>query len=256
MFLACASSKFQRPKVISDQPLDYPLSAQLDRIEGDVLLAVYVEEDGTSQHVKIIESSGNAVLDSAAFRFAHSLAFKPALLDENRIASWTKLLLKYRLSEMPFERNNWLQDVKHYQKRIATAEDSTQRNRFQKKLIASYVGLLSYCEKFTNPSINRTIQQVISAEIKELWNPFWNVIPAPFAVFDDFLYQYPDSPFTEDVKQNLLASLVRAEGNIRVKSFNSGRMDRKHLELLDILEKRQDALQEEQYERIRSLIEK
>lgn len=255
--MSCASSsKFQRPKVISDQPLDYPLSAQLDRIEGDVLLAVYVEEDGTPQHVKIVESSGNAELDSAAYRFAHDLSFKPALLDENQIASWTKLLLRYRLSELPFERDTWLQDVKHYQKQIAAAEDSTRRQRFQKKLIARYVGLLTYCEKFGNPSINRVIKRVISSEIKEVWNPFWNVVPAPFAVFDDFLYKYPETPYSEDVKQKLLTALVRAEGRIRVKSFNSDRMNREHLDLLRVLEERQNALQNEQYEKIRSLYEK
>jgi protein TonB len=50
----------------------YPLPAERTDTEGDVLLGIYVQEDGSITGIRVVKSSGYGILDRAAVKIAHS----------------------------------------------------------------------------------------------------------------------------------------------------------------------------------------
>ncbi len=223
--------------------MDYPLSAQLDRIEGKVVIGVFVNADGTPETVRILEPSGHAVLDTAAYQFAKTLTFAPAIVDENPISSWTKLVLKYRLTDVVFEKEKWARDVTYLQKRIRSLSDPVSRAEYQRKLYMRYIGLLDYVKKYNEPEMNYTIKGVIQASTVAAWRDFWPEIVSPFALFDDFIRMYPDSRYADKATEELIRLLIETEGEVRVKALHSRKIAQKTSVLIGSLEKRLSELQ-------------
>lgn len=64
----------------ADSPVSYPAALYDQKIEGDVLLRLFVDSTGkvTPESTKVIESSGYPALDSAALAGARSLRYAPA----------------------------------------------------------------------------------------------------------------------------------------------------------------------------------
>lgn len=242
--LACGHGRYRSPRVISSMDIDYPLSAQLNRIEGEVLVAVFVDKDGAPEEVKLLESSGHEDLDKAALKFAKSVKFEPAELDGKPISSWTRLLLKYKLTEVYFDKDQWLSEVLRLQNKIAMEKDSTQREIYLKRLYTKLVGLTNYVERKKDIRINSIIKDAVSKPIKKRYANFWSEFPAPFAVFDDFLLRYPDASFINLAKEDLIRLLIDTEYAVRMKSIKSKRISKKYLDLLDTIEKRLDELQQ------------
>lgn len=248
--LGCATTKptrYKPPRVASKRALEYPLSAQLDKIEGEVLVGVFVNAEGQPDEVNLIESSGFGVLDSAAYRFAQTLSFDPAVVDGKKVSAWTKLVLRYKLTEVPFEKNKWLDDVRYYQQQIEIAKDSSDVLTFKRKLYTRYIGLSTYVERYDDVEINKTITKVITDEARKRWTDFFDVIAAPFVPYDDFLYRYPKSPLTQNVKEDLIRLLMDAEARIRIQILQQ-QSNPKLVGLLDIIEQRLDELQTDMYQ--------
>jgi len=242
--LGCGHTRYRSPKVISKIDLDYPLSAQLNRVEGQVLIAVFVTKQGKPEEVRLIESSGHKDLDEAALKFARNVVFEPAELDGKPVSSWTRLLLRYKLSEVYFEEGQWLSNVINLQKKIAVEKDSVQREIYLKRLYTKLVGLKNYAERNDEVNINDVIRQVISKKIQNRYSKFWKEFPAAFAVFDDFLERYPDASFINRVKEDLIKLLVDTEYAIRLKAVKSKRISKKYSNLINIIEQRLNDLQQ------------
>ena len=105
--LGCGTTRFRSPKVISDKKLSYPLSAQINKIEGSVVVGVFVSKRGKPVDIRLFQSSDSKDLDNAALKFAKETKFEPAVLDGQPIGAWTKLILRYKLSEVYFEEDKW-----------------------------------------------------------------------------------------------------------------------------------------------------
>ena len=255
VIIGCAStaSRFKPAKVKSNRELEYPLSAQLDKIEGEVMVGVFVNTEGNAEQLKVLESSGYAVLDTAAYHFARTLIFDPAIVDDKPVSSWTKLLLRYKLTEVPFERTTWLQDVQNYQYIINTTQDSAEKRHYQQKLYMRYIGLSTYLERYNDLENNELIDKVVTKYMRQRWADFSRVIVAPFILFDDFLYRYPESEFTQNAKEELIRLLIDAEGALRINALNKGRMSRTDADLLDVIKKRLDELQREDYNKMKEM---
>ena len=257
LILACATtaSRFKPAKVASNRALDYPLSAQLEKIEGEVIVGVFVDTEGNPEDVKVLESSGYAVLDSAAHQFAQTIAFDPAAVDGKKISSWTKLILRYKLTEVPFAKDKWVEDVQHFQDKIKNASDAAEEKLYQRKLFMRYVGLTNYIDRYGNLSINDMIKNVVTQRSNDRWQEFTDEIVAPFMVFDDFLYRYPSSELVQNAKENLIRLLIDAEADIRIRSLKSKRISPKYAELLDIINQRLDDLQRIDYNKMMQSIQ-
>ncbi len=245
----CASTakRFKPAKVSSTRALEYPLSAQLDRIEGEVLVGIFVNAEGRPEEVKVLESSGHTVLDSAAYHFAQTLTFNPAVVDDETVSSWTRLVLRYKLTEVPFEKNKWLEDVRYYQQKITATKDSSEILTYQRKLYTRYIGLSTFVERYDDIDINATIVKVISNQSRQRWADFFDVLAVPFVPYDDFLYRYPNSVLAQNIKEDLIRHLIDTEGKIRIQILQKNSNPKLPV-LLQLIEHRLDELQAEIYQ--------
>lgn len=248
MFLAlgCASqSRLKPPRVASSMPLDYPLSAQLQRLEGEVALTVFVNPQGKSEEVNLSESSGYPVLDEAALKFVEKLDFSPGTLDGKPVGAWTRLVLRYKLTEMVFETERWLAEVRSLQREIEEVSDPALRETLLRRLYTNYVGCVTYVESQNDPAINAAIKMVVAKSTAQYWRPFEEQYAFPFILFDDFIARYPDSEIIGQARQDLLRHLMDMEMKIRIRSLKSQRVSSTAGALMELLERRLKALQPE-----------
>ncbi len=244
--VGCAShSRLKPPRVASSIPLDYPLSAQLQRLEGEVSLTVFVSPEGKPEEVALSQSSGYEVLDDAALRFVRKLAFDPGTLDEKPLGAWTRLVLRYKLTEMAFEKDRWLSDVLGLQREIARETEPALRETLLRRLYTNYVGCVTYVDSRDDPAINGAIRSLVSKEMEANWQPFWDQYAAPFVLFDDFLTRFPDSEIADQARQDLIRYLMDMEMKIRMQSLKSRRVSRSAGSLMTLLESRLLSLQPE-----------
>jgi len=73
-----------RVKVEHIGTLNYPEQARRQKLSGKLLLDVAINANGTIREVKIIESSGHAILDDAALRIVHLAAPFPPFSESIR----------------------------------------------------------------------------------------------------------------------------------------------------------------------------
>lgn len=76
-------------------PFRYPLGLWRDGVEGEVVLRVHITEAGTVDSVELRRSSGHAELDSVALEGARRLEYHPARKDEEPIAVWAELPVRF-----------------------------------------------------------------------------------------------------------------------------------------------------------------
>lgn len=76
---------------------DYPKGARQRGEQGDVVLEIRVNAEGTVDDVKVAVSSGFAELDEAAVRAARGARFSPARSGRDPVASTARLKLQFKL---------------------------------------------------------------------------------------------------------------------------------------------------------------
>lgn len=229
--------------MLFDGELDYPLSAQLNKIEGDVLVDVFVDKGGKPQEAKILRSSGSADLDSAAVSFSRKVAYEPALYNNSPIGSWTRLELRYKLQKIDFDENSWVSEVRHIQKQIADEQDAEKRKVLLQRLYTKYSGIVEYIKKNDDVKINKIIELALTRESIKKWGNFWDVIPAPFTLYDDFWERYPDCPFKIILKDDLMKQIIDAEYMLRMKVNRNPRFEQRSHYYFDALSARLKQLQ-------------
>jgi TonB family protein len=87
---AAASRGFEPPVITNpESPVRYPPASYEQRVEGTVVLRLYVDETGAvnPDSTRIAEGSGHAALDSAALAGVSSMRFAPARLDGVPVAA-------------------------------------------------------------------------------------------------------------------------------------------------------------------------
>ena len=73
----------ERPQMLNDDlPFRYPVAMYQRKVQGNVILRLFVDADGrvVPDSIRIAEPSGHAALDSAALAGASQLRFRPARL--------------------------------------------------------------------------------------------------------------------------------------------------------------------------------
>ena len=76
---------------------DYPKGARQRGEQGDVVLEIRVNAEGTVDDVKVAASSGFAELDEAAIHAAKAAKFSPARSGHDPVASTARLKLQFKL---------------------------------------------------------------------------------------------------------------------------------------------------------------
>lgn len=95
-----------RPPVRIDDGMtfEYPPDAWDDGIDGTTVLRLLISRRGTVDSALVVESSGNAALDSAALANARRLRYKPAAQGGNPVQVWGRLPVVFSVPEQEGER--------------------------------------------------------------------------------------------------------------------------------------------------------
>jgi len=75
----------------------YPEIAYNSRVEGDVVLMVYVDERGSVRNALVQSSPGLPALDEAAKEAAYKCKFEPAQQQGVPVGVWYSLVMEFRL---------------------------------------------------------------------------------------------------------------------------------------------------------------
>ena len=95
-----------RPPVRIDDgtTFEYPPDAWDDGIDGTTVLRLLISRRGTVDSALVVESSGNAALDSAALANSRRLRYKPAAQGGNPVQVWGRLPVVFSVPEQEVER--------------------------------------------------------------------------------------------------------------------------------------------------------
>ena len=92
----------ESPRLLSDaDAIVYPLEMWEQDAEGIAVVIALINEHGTVDSVRIVESSGHELLDSTAVRGAREMEFAPAVRDGEPVAVWTRLPVHFSKSADP-----------------------------------------------------------------------------------------------------------------------------------------------------------
>ncbi len=69
------------PRRLDNRPPTYPTPAEMQRLEGTVLLRVHLSGEGDVERLEILTSSGHPILDAAAARAVRTWQYAPAIRD-------------------------------------------------------------------------------------------------------------------------------------------------------------------------------
>jgi TonB family protein len=75
----------------------YPQIAQEKRIEGTVIVQVFIDEKGRVKETKIMKGIPNSGLDEAAIEAIKKTRFKPAKAREKKVGVWISIPVNFRL---------------------------------------------------------------------------------------------------------------------------------------------------------------
>ena len=91
------TSEREAPDLSENRPPPYPPEAIARRLEGTVLLKLFIDERGKVVDVEVIRSSGHDVLDGAAVQAVRSWRGRPAYRRGKAVSSTETLPIRFRL---------------------------------------------------------------------------------------------------------------------------------------------------------------
>jgi protein TonB len=86
-----------RPIYRSNPPPKYPRIARIRGYQGDVMLDVLVNKNGTVGDLKVIKSSGYPLLDKAAKSSVINWLFEPGMVGKEKIKMWVRVPIRFEL---------------------------------------------------------------------------------------------------------------------------------------------------------------
>lgn len=86
-----------RPIYQSNPPPTYPRIARIRGYQGDVMLDVLVNKNGTVGNLKMIKSSGYPLLDRAAKSSVKNWLFVPGMVGKKKVKMWVRVPIRFEL---------------------------------------------------------------------------------------------------------------------------------------------------------------
>jgi TonB family protein len=207
--LFCPSRSRIFAPVLLDYKIVYPDIARQMGIEGKAVLGLLINEEGRVEQVKLLKSSSNDILDSAALETAHTFIFSPALANGKPVKIWVSIPVEFRFEEI--KPDLWLMEVKELQSAIA----KEYKEGLVYDLYKLYKKLIFSPKKTLDIKVNEYIKLAVLDKTAKLWDGYWKLYPATLLLFVDIIYRYPDSFARFEAEEELKKFLEQEEVLIR-----------------------------------------
>ncbi|MFZ0612965.1 MAG: energy transducer TonB [Desulfobacterales bacterium] len=86
-----------QPEYRKNPPLEYPQRARTRGYQGTVVLEVLVDRHGKVSDIRVLSSSGHAILDSSAMNSVRNWSFEPGRKGQERVEMWVRVPVRFRL---------------------------------------------------------------------------------------------------------------------------------------------------------------
>ena len=196
LFAACAQitqteytdKEYSSPKVKKIATVSNPLGGQTKGLCGVARLGFVVNEDGRTSDIRLLKSSGFALLDQAAIECTRSSLFYPALHFSKAVASAHSWDLDFRF----FISNEFAQS---YVQKVLTLYKNANAECTNVDEIVDEI--LQKHQEFAGNMIdhgnyNHYLRQIIQTETYHTWEDVWDYWPLKFLAFHDLINRYPD----------------------------------------------------------------
>ena len=97
---ACApeDTTVTQPVAMSDSnPVKYPVALWDQRVEGETILLVHVNDRGDVDSTRVEKTSGHDEFDSAASAGARKIRFTPGKRGARYVAMWTRMPIRFKM---------------------------------------------------------------------------------------------------------------------------------------------------------------
>jgi protein TonB len=85
------------PLYKENPPPKYPRMARRRGYEGTVLLEVLVDREGRVKDLRLLETSGHALLDRSALSSVREWLFEPGRRGEETVEMWVRVPIRFQL---------------------------------------------------------------------------------------------------------------------------------------------------------------
>ena len=194
------------PPVIKVQPhLVYPQIAQENAYSGTIKVYLQISSIGDVEKTTLIKSSGYKLLDDDAVNYCKQLKFSPGLRDGKPVMSRTLWVIKYNLSDQSETADKILAEIKELNKQFPSVTGAN-RNSVERKILQKYNQFID--ETGDGIYFNKAITQIISEELTNEWQQYWDSFPLTFLLYHDFIERFKDYYDIASVKSLLRSSLL------------------------------------------------
>lgn len=211
-FLCCIccvcshSTETRPPKIINKTPIEYPLEAIEENVEGQLELAMFILTDGTVDKVEVTNSTGSAVLDSAGVEYARKLKYAPAMQNGMKKSVWLRQRIGFNLQSIYFHPRQW-KDKVYSLLRELNGNSGNKRRQLLNSLYTEYIHFASYVRSNPEDNVNFLAQSLVHDTVTDRWKPYWDLVPLSCIMFDDYITRFPDSALYLRARNRLLRNL-------------------------------------------------
>lgn len=200
----CTLRPNMAPKFIKESvTFTYPLEAYDQKIEGTVVLRIFINESGHVQKAQVLQSSGFAVLDSSALAFAENARFRPGRVNGKDRGMWLAWPLVYTFDSIAEDTKKWESKVRETQYKAERAKPP-DIDAAQYQLLVYYRGMARKVVEDRDRELNKTILAVVDPTVRRQWQRYENVWPMSFLLFLDYLHRFPEGSQSKTAREYLL----------------------------------------------------
>jgi TonB family protein len=84
------------PKLVRQQPINYPPQAKRDKVEGRVVVRCLITAGGKADKMEVVESEPAGVFDESALKSVKYWQFRPGVLKGEMVDTWIKIPLSFK----------------------------------------------------------------------------------------------------------------------------------------------------------------
>ena len=180
----------------------YPKTAQENEHIGNSKVQMVISRSGSVDKTIIVESSGFAVLDSAAVEYCKNLVFYPATRNGQPVVSRMEMDIKFNISIPEYDASSYVSEVKDLYLRY---ENSQNKKAIEKEILNKHN---EFVQEMTDAlNFNIFVEEVILPGLASEWRKEWNSWPLSFLLYQDFIQRFKDYDDLAGVKAQLRNSV-------------------------------------------------